>query len=134
MLSCEVTVNTCTCIYGLCLQYCIAGNFRGRKLSQIDNFCEENFCGLARLCSTKGRHSPNFAEKTFTNSHKTAKFTKIFSLESFPLYGNCSKRRIWWDMCRLLHEWECNICLKVKSTQEQYWHFCSCNNILVAHA
>ena len=30
---------------------------------------------------------PNFAEKTFANSHKTLKFAKIFFLESFPLYG-----------------------------------------------
>ena len=29
----------------------------------------------------------NFAEKAFVNSHKTSKFTKIFSHESFPLYG-----------------------------------------------
>ena len=30
---------------------------------------------------------PNFAEKTFVNSYKTSKFVKVFSLESFPLYG-----------------------------------------------
>jgi len=29
----------------------------------------------------------NFAEKTFTNWLETAKFAKVFSLESFPLYG-----------------------------------------------
>ena len=29
---------------------------------------------------------PNFAKKTFTNSHKTLKYAKVFSLESFPLY------------------------------------------------
>ena len=29
---------------------------------------------------------PNFTEKTFANSHKTVKFAKVFSLESFPLY------------------------------------------------
>jgi len=29
----------------------------------------------------------NFAEKTFTNWLQTAKFAKVFSLESFPLYG-----------------------------------------------
>ena len=34
---------------------------------------------------------PNFTEKTFANSHKTAKFAKVFSLESFPLYGMCAK-------------------------------------------
>ena len=38
-----------------------------------------------------------FAEKTFANSHKIAKFTKVFSLESFPLYGN--KARDWkWEL------------------------------------
>ena len=29
---------------------------------------------------------PNFAEKTFANSHKTSKFANVFSLESFSLY------------------------------------------------
>ena len=28
-----------------------------------------------------------FVDKTFAYSHKTTKFMKIFSLESFPLYG-----------------------------------------------
>ena len=50
--------------------------FLRRKLSQI-----------ARFCSPKGHHAPNFAEKTFAYSHKTAKFTKVFSLESLLLYG-----------------------------------------------
>ena len=30
---------------------------------------------------------PNFVEKNFTNSRNTSKFVKVFSLESFPLYG-----------------------------------------------
>ena len=30
---------------------------------------------------------PNFAEKTFANSHKTLKLAKVFSLKSFPLYS-----------------------------------------------
>ena len=30
---------------------------------------------------------PNFAEKTFADGYQTSKSTKIFSLESFPLYG-----------------------------------------------
>ena len=29
----------------------------------------------------------HFVEKTLANSHKTTKFAKVFSLESFPLYG-----------------------------------------------
>ena len=54
--------------------YRIAGNFRWR------NFCELvkiRFLRIARFCSTKGRHAPNFAEKTFAYSHKTAKFAKF---------------------------------------------------------
>ena len=50
--------------------------FSRRKLSQI-----------ACFCSTKGATPPNFAEETFVNSHKTMKFVKVLSLESFPLYG-----------------------------------------------
>ena len=55
--------------------------FSWRKLSQIARFC------LAKRC-----HTPNFAEKTFTYSHKTAKFVEVFSLKSFLLYGVLSGR------------------------------------------
>ena len=55
---------------------------RGRKLPRIR---EENF--FARFWRTKGCHTPKFMEKTFANSHKIVKFTKVFSLESFLLYG-----------------------------------------------
>ena len=34
----------------------------------------------------------NFAEKTFTNWLQTAKFAKVFSLESFLLYGTFESR------------------------------------------
>ena len=30
---------------------------------------------------------PNIVEKTFTNSYRTVKFAKVFSLETFSLYG-----------------------------------------------
>ena len=66
--------------------YRIVGNFRGRKLSRIGekyNFCRENFHGLLAFATPKDATPPNFAEKTFTNSHKTAKFAEVFSLESF---------------------------------------------------
>ena len=33
---------------------------------------------IARFCSAKGCHAPNFAEKTFAYSHKTEKSTKVF--------------------------------------------------------
>ena len=63
----------------------IAGNFWGRKLSQIgekDDIHGKNFCGLLACAVPKDTTPPNFAKKTFTNSHKTAKFVKVFSLES----------------------------------------------------
>ena len=48
-----------------------------RKLLQIVSFCCANRC-----------HAPKISQKiTFTISHKIAKFTKVFSLESFPLYS-----------------------------------------------
>ena len=31
---------------------------------------------------------PNFVEKSFAGGSQTAKFMKVFSLESFPLYSN----------------------------------------------
>ena len=43
---------------------------------------------IACFCHTKGHYAPNFVEKKFAYSHKTVKFVKVFSLESFPLYGN----------------------------------------------
>ena len=65
------------------------GNFRGRKLSRFGRnkiFTEKTFvdCSLVSLPKVP----PNFAKKkTFANTYKTSKFAKVFSLESFPLYG-----------------------------------------------
>ena len=36
----------------------------------------------------------NFAEKTFRNWLQTAKFAKVFSLESFPLYGTQKRHEL----------------------------------------
>ena len=71
------------------IAYRIAGNFRGRKLSRIGEnmIFAEKLSRIAHFCHAEGRHVPNFAEKTFACSHKTAKFAKVFSLECFPLYG-----------------------------------------------
>ena len=69
-------------------EYCIAGNFRGSELvKKTPNFCGENFCGFLAFAVPKDTTPPIFAVKNFVNSHKTAKFGKVFSLESFPLYG-----------------------------------------------
>ena len=50
-------------------------------------FSQKKLSRIAAFAAQKDAMPPNFAEKTFANSHKTAKFTKLFSLESFPLYG-----------------------------------------------
>ena len=68
----------------------MAGNFQGRKLSRIGekyDFRGENFHRLLACAVPKDATHPNFMEKTFANSHKTTKFAKVFSLESFLLYG-----------------------------------------------
>ena len=65
------------------------------KLSREKTFADwrkydirgENFRGLLAFAAPKDATPPNFAEKTFANSHKTAKSAKVFSLESFPLYS-----------------------------------------------
>ena len=60
------------------------------KLSWIGekyDFCGENFRGLLASAAPKDATPPNFAKITFANRHKTVKFAKVFSLESFPLYG-----------------------------------------------
>ena len=51
------------------------------------NFHGENLRGLLTSAVPKDATPPNFMEKTFANCHKTTKFAKVFSLESFPLYG-----------------------------------------------
>ena len=59
-----------------------------------ENYCElvenkiftgKNFVDCS-LVLPKDTMPSNFIEKTFTNSHKTLKFTKPFSFEGFPLF------------------------------------------------
>ena len=57
-----------------------AENFRGRKLSRIGekyDFRGENFHRLLACAMPKDATLPNFAEKTFANSHKTTKFARL---------------------------------------------------------
>ena len=64
----------------------IAGNFWGGKL--FANWWKIWFL-QRKLSQTACCAAPKDAtptEKTFMNSHKNAKFAKVFSLESFPLY------------------------------------------------
>ena len=45
---------------------------------------------------------PNFAEKSFADGSQTSKSVKVFSLESFPLYGTCNIENLEGG----LHAWE----------------------------
>ena len=89
-------------VFHLCVGRAWEQGYRQKALYTVQwkTFKGENFCKLvkirfsrrklsqiARFCSAKGCHAPNFAEKTLAYSHKTAKFAKVFSPESFPLYG-----------------------------------------------
>ena len=68
--------------------YRIAENFRGRTLLRKNTiFVEKTFADCSLLLRQRMPCLPNFMEKTFANHHKTTKFAKVFSLESFPLYG-----------------------------------------------
>ena len=49
------------------------------KTSRIGDFLWRKLLQIAHFCHAKRRHTPNFAEKTFANSHKTVKFTKVSS-------------------------------------------------------
>ena len=56
----------------------------------ISHFCRAKGCYAPKFltfAAPKGAMPPNFVEKTFANNHKTVKFVKVFSLESFPLYS-----------------------------------------------
>ena len=51
-------------------------------------FSQRKLSRIAQFRCAKGHHAPNFVEKAFANSHKAVKLAKVFSLESFPLYGS----------------------------------------------
>ena len=63
--------------------YRIAGNFHELVNNMI--FAEKT-SWIASFCRAKGHHVPKFRRETSVNSHKTAKFAKVFFLESFLLY------------------------------------------------
>ena len=76
-----VTAALCCFIWEI---YRIEGNFRGRKLSRIGEKYDIHGKKLSQInhsCHTKGHHTPKFAEKTFTNSHKTC---ESFLPQKFP--------------------------------------------------
>ena len=56
------------------------------KVATPTNFAVKTFTDCA-LMPPKVATPTNFAVKTFANTHKTSKFAKVFSLESFLLYS-----------------------------------------------
>jgi len=83
--SVKMTLNACSILQSKPVECCIVENFRVRnfrKLVKSTIFAKKTFTNCLLL------PPQNFMEKTFTNSHKTAKFTTVFSLESFLLYGS----------------------------------------------
>ena len=80
--------------------YCIVRNFH-------EFFAEKTFAGLLA-----GATLPNFAEKIFVKSHKTSKFAKVFSLESFPLYGmQMLRKRSMFLPNKCAYKWHCIVTL-----------------------
>ena len=77
-------VLACLCV---CTRSWILYSGKLSREKQIGDFRGEH-SRIAHFCSAKGRHTPNFEEKTFVYSHKITKFAKVFSLKSFPLYGS----------------------------------------------
>jgi len=61
------------------------GTFPVIKWSKI--YLSKTFVGACLWRQQMPRMPPMFGEKTFVNSYKTSKLAKVFSLESFPLYG-----------------------------------------------
>ena len=72
----------------MCIQACSCSKYHIVGNSQIGDFRTEIFRRLLVRAVLKDTTSPNFVEKTFMNSHKTKKFAKVFSLQSFPLHDS----------------------------------------------
>ena len=60
-------------------------------------FSRRKISWIARFCCAKGHHNSKFRRETFANSHKTAKFAKVFYHKTFPLYGihMCGISSLW---------------------------------------
>ena len=75
-------------------QYRIVGNFWGRKLLWI--FVEKIFADCPIVPCQRTPHYQILRRKLFANSHKTAKFAKVFSLKSFPLHSTWTNHCTGW--------------------------------------
>ena len=57
-----------------------------RESTGSENFTEKTFTDCLKLNISGCSMPQNFVDKTFMDGSRTLKFTKVFSLESFPLY------------------------------------------------
>ena len=62
-----------------------------RRSVGSENFTEKTFTDFLKPNISGCSMPQNFIEKTFADGSRTSKFTKVFSLESFPLYSMCTK-------------------------------------------
>ena len=63
-----------------------SGKLLREKMVKSTIFAEKAFVDCLLLPHQRTPHRPTFHGENFANSHKTMKFTKVFSLKSFPLY------------------------------------------------
>ena len=111
-------------------RYCIAGNFRGRKLSQISRFC-----GYLRKFSPQiwghgifGAAKASNSRKFFPRKSYFHQSAKVFSLESFstiqykaPLSTHCFGQGLDHQMVLQLTKWckiICRVILVIFATAE----------------
>ena len=66
------------------LSYRIAGNFR--ELDEVEQFTNKTFANC-RSYPTHAHVRKKFTEKTFAEGGYAVKFAKVFTRESFRLYG-----------------------------------------------
>ena len=72
--------------HGKYTAYCIAGSFRGGKLSQVGekyDFRGENFRGLLFLFHAKGCHAPKFCGENFHEYPQNLEIRESFLLRKF---------------------------------------------------
>ena len=100
ILWCTVVYCSVHCTYHPLVLLCVPSmyiiereTFEGENFHElVENkiFTERTFtdCSLVLpIVPLEDITPPNFAKKTFMNSHKTSKIMKVFSLKGFPLYG-----------------------------------------------
>ena len=77
------SIDHCTCRTSKQCGVLHSGKYSREKTFAKYDFYGENFCGILTFAVPKDITPPNFMKRNFANSHKTAKFAEVFSLEGF---------------------------------------------------